>query len=78
VSLKGEAISSFRRLEIAHLHAVRAASAEGVVPVYAFRLRLWRKDQRWRKDKGETGQAPEMLREAETACGAPLRFASGT
>ena len=27
-----------------------------VGPVYAFRLRLWRKDQRWREDKGETGK----------------------
>jgi len=35
----------------------RAGRRSPVVPVYAFRLRLWRKDQRWRKDKGETGQA---------------------
>jgi len=27
-------------------------NCSAAVAVYAFRLRLWRKDQRWRKDKG--------------------------
>jgi len=40
-----------------HEPAAFLASAEGVVPADAFRLRLWRKDQRWRKDKGGTGRA---------------------
>jgi len=31
------------------------------VAVYAFRLRLWRKDQRWRKDKGTAGKQSTAL-----------------
>jgi len=86
VILKGEAICSFRWLEIAHLHPVRAASAEGVVSVYASGVKT-RGGATTKVRQGERCRSPcrgRRLPDGEDATRgrdglrAPLRFASGT